>query len=323
MESVNLSLGRITWAPRCLRPGLATILLVFVSVGSGITAVAQQPFIQPPAEDFVTPQTKLRPIGSPSAVDGFRRQTAVNAPTSVEPTSVRQAVLMQNSADSVAIPPPSLPQGGFTIPPGTGLPAPLSSSPSAGPINMPPPTGFQGLPQAPTMQPGFTNQGTNFPLSPVPRAGSVVGPTPGAPAQMGQIAPSNDYASMPQPQLDNQFATLGNCRNISAPSGYRSDRILTCGQPTGYVTPVALTQNQPIYSAPPAQLGPPVILPPTQPSFPIASSQTIVPGTPGFRPLVSFGQERFPVQVGQGIFGQPTAYVPGQTFRNMIRYITW
>jgi len=321
MESVKYSPRPVTGRFNGSNRSVAAILLAFASFCWGIPASAQTRPNEAMAEDFVTPQTKLRPIGSPSAVDAYRTQSAIIAPASVEPTSVRQAVLMQNSADSVAIPPPSLPQGGFALPPGNGLPVPLSSSPSAGPINMPPPTGFQTLPQAPASQPGFAGQGNGQALSPVPRTGTVIGPA--VPAQMGQIAPSNDYAAMPQPQLDNRFATLGNCSNISAPSGYRSDRILTCGQPTGYVTPVALNQNQPIYSAPPAQIGPPVILPPPQTGFPISSSQTIVPGTPGYRPLVSFGQERFPVQVGQGIFGQPTAYVPGQKFRNMIRYITW
>lgn len=38
-------------------------------------------------------------------------------------------------------------------------------------------------------------------------------------------------------------------------------------------------------------------------------------------PLLSFGQDRNPVQVGQGILGQPVAYVPGQHVRNWIRYL--
>jgi hypothetical protein len=34
------------------------------------------------------------------------------------------------------------------------------------------------------------------------------------------------------------------------------------------------------------------------------------------------GQQQHPVQVGQGILGQPKAYVPGQGVRNFIRYLT-
>ncbi len=37
--------------------------------------------------------------------------------------------------------------------------------------------------------------------------------------------------------------------------------------------------------------------------------------------LLSFGQETYPVQIGQGWLGQPVAYVPGQPIRNWIRYI--
>jgi hypothetical protein len=41
----------------------------------------------------------------------------------------------------------------------------------------------------------------------------------------------------------------------------------------------------------------------------------------GFRPLISLGQENYNVQLGRGIVGQPTAYVPGQTIRNFFRYL--
>jgi len=274
------------------------------------------------ANDFTVPQTRLRPIGSPSAVDQYR--------------GVRQAAFLQSS-DASAVPPPSLPSGGFAMPPGTGLPAPLGSSTTTGPINLPPTGSFDtaplprnngvtgnpnsGVPSLPMPQPS-----TVVPRNPAvittPQIGGTLAPVPRTGAIGGQSVAGGDYAPMPQPQLGNQFATLGNCRNISAPSGYRSDRILTCGQPTSYVAPVAAT-SQPFYSPPPAQIGPPVILPPTQIGVPIGSTQTVIPGPAGYRPLISFGQERYPVQIGQGIFGQPVAYVPGQTFRNALRYIAW
>ncbi|MEL7263891.1 MAG: hypothetical protein AAFP69_03630, partial [Planctomycetota bacterium] len=40
------------------------------------------------------------------------------------------------------------------------------------------------------------------------------------------------------------------------------------------------------------------------------------------RPLVTLGQENYPVVVGQGFYGQPAAYVPGQSIRNFLRYLT-
>jgi hypothetical protein len=34
------------------------------------------------------------------------------------------------------------------------------------------------------------------------------------------------------------------------------------------------------------------------------------------------GQQKNPVQLGRGIIGQPVAYVPGQWFRNWLRYVS-
>lgn len=41
----------------------------------------------------------------------------------------------------------------------------------------------------------------------------------------------------------------------------------------------------------------------------------------GYRPLFSLGQENYNVQLGRGLYGQPTVYVPGQPIRNFFRYI--
>lgn len=41
----------------------------------------------------------------------------------------------------------------------------------------------------------------------------------------------------------------------------------------------------------------------------------------GYSPLLSLGQEGYNVQVGRGIVGQPTVYVPGQPVRNFLRYL--
>lgn len=41
----------------------------------------------------------------------------------------------------------------------------------------------------------------------------------------------------------------------------------------------------------------------------------------GYKPLFSLGQENYNVQLGRGLYGQPTVYVPGQPFRNFFRYI--
>lgn len=307
------------------------------------------------AADWDTPLTRMRPIDPPpqaaqrapvSSSAGHRRVAVATAGGAATPpaaanafrtagddgfqpaAAVRQAARMQANAAPFAMPSegPSV----QAVPP-TSLPVPLSSSPPAGPIApspghssdplLPRPTLGTGnlsgsAPQtyaapAPTTAPATAVPGS---LSPVPRD-----------AFPPQSPPANtDYAPLAQPRLENHFATLSNCRNVSAPSGYRSDRILTCGPVATMVTTAGASAPPPVYLPPPAQVGPPVVGPPaTAPGAPFAPGQIIIPGPAGYRPLISFGQERYPVQVGQGIFGQPTAYVPGQTFRNAIRYITW
>jgi hypothetical protein len=310
---------------RVLRPAVAIGLICAMAFGSVATTTGNDTIAHSDAtyraNDFTVPQTRLQPIGAPSAVDRY--------------TSVRQAAWMQ-SPDATAVPQPSLPPSGFVMPPSTGLPAPLST-PSTGPINVSPSDLYDNSPLPRNNLPGASGSGglpmpapqtmTTPQVSPAPRtappAAGTFAPVPRSGATGGQAMPSGDYAPMPQPQLGNQFATLGNCRNISAPSGYRSDRILTCGPPASYVTTIGATAGPPVYAAPPAQIGPPAILPPVQMVGPVSTGPSVVPGPAGYRPLISFGQERYPVQIGQGIFGQPTAYVPGQTFRNAIRYLTW
>lgn len=41
----------------------------------------------------------------------------------------------------------------------------------------------------------------------------------------------------------------------------------------------------------------------------------------GCKPLFTLGQENYNVQLGRGIIGQPTVYVPSQPFRNFLRYL--
>ncbi|MFK7737045.1 MAG: hypothetical protein AB8B50_13500 [Pirellulaceae bacterium] len=42
----------------------------------------------------------------------------------------------------------------------------------------------------------------------------------------------------------------------------------------------------------------------------------------GYAPLLSLGQEGYNVQLGRGVLGQPTVYVPGQPVRNFLRYLS-
>lgn len=328
------------------------------------------------AQNWDTPQARLRPIGSPSAVDAFRSTPTVvptvqnafeqasstnvantSLPTASSGSYVRQAAMMQASGGGFSMPPitPGATPSADNPPPqaGIGLPAPLTQSPGLGPIAPPPaqppatslprPAAQAPPPTTSTVPPVATQPSTSAPppttapptsatqpgLAPVPRSAPPVS-APSTVPSTATPAPgvaAGDYAPVAQPQLSTSFATMSNCRNITPPSGYRSDRILTCGPPVSYVTTVGASVPPPTYLPPPAQIGPPVVtLPPTTvpaDALPLPPVQTVIPGSPGFRPLISFGQERYPVQVGQGIFGQPTAYVPGQSIRNAIRYLTW
>lgn len=303
-------------------------------------------------------QSRLKPIGAPSAVDAFASTTS---------SKNSQVSRMQATGDSRPMAPPSLPPGGFGLPstpiPQSGGPLPPGSSPSntftlppsgalpppgalpmplqstpAGPIAPPrtaaPPT-FQANPVSPSPQANpapsqslpinpnlgvgsSVSPGTNFGASPAfPAAPMNPGFGGGLPRQPSSTG-SSDYAAIPPPQLNNAFATMDNCRNISGPSTYRASGAFGCGAPSSYA-PVA-------YVPPPSQIAPVVSLPPGATFNPVSITGTvppIIPGNPGYRPLISLGQESNPVQVGQGIIGQPVAYVPGQCFRNALRYISF
>ena len=182
----------------------------------------------------------------------------------------------------------------FGLPPGTGAPLPMSN-PVPAPNTMAPPT---GLPPALPMN------------SAVPRNVPVVG------LPSTQVIPRNaDMLPIAQPQLNDGFATVGNSCCVSAPSSYVAAMGLSCVgggyQPTttqGYIA------TGPQVAAPPqvASTVPSGLVPVTRPS---------APGVPK-KPLINLGQDKNAVVVGQGLIGQPVAYVPGQCIRNWIRYIS-
>ncbi len=103
-------------------------------------------------------------------------------------------------------------------------------------------------------------------------------------------------------------------------------------------TPPVLPQNQPVLGVYPqyqsySQCAPAGI--PTYPGTgqvpgtytPATITPNLTPGlyspnNSGYSPLFSLGQENYNVQLGRGIIGQPTVYVPGQPFRNFLRYLS-
>jgi len=125
---------------------------------------------------------------------------------------------------------------------------------------------------------------------------------------------AGDLTPLSPPQLSgSDFATVSNCPNVSPRSSYSAGWGSGCGsvRPTGMTAPVP-------YAPPPAIIPAPAVMPPLVVD-PLATSPVPASATPADA-LISFGQETYPVQVGQGLWGQPVAYVPGQGFRNWVRY---
>ncbi len=87
-------------------------------------------------------------------------------------------------------------------------------------------------------------------------------------------------------------------------------------QPTVGVQPISYQALQPGYNCVPGYV-PGAVAPPTLP--PNLTPQLYTPDNSGYKPLFSLGQENYNVQIGRGIIGQPTVYVPGQPVRNFMR----
>ena len=264
------------------------------------------------AQSRDTPQTRMRPIGSPSAVDRYRRSNGGYRETvyqgRAKDSSARQTVMLQQSNPQAPRLPNNPPSGGMSMPNGNfNLPPNGNAQPnvsSGAPVNSVPvnPVPANPLPRAPL--PG------NAPAASVPSTSSSV-----------LVPNAGDIAPIPQPQLGTNFATIDNCNCVSGPSSYSAASGIGCGvMPASYAgaTPcgVAPYAAPPTYAPPSAQIAPQVVLPgATAPlGAPTTASAAPVPS------LITLGQQTLPVEVGQGLWGQPVAYVPGQGFRNWIRY---
>jgi hypothetical protein len=262
-----------------MKPMLATVMLSSLLVGAAH------------AQMLDTPQTRLRPIGSPSLIDQYdtnRQRTMQETDYRTQPRNlnpIQQATWMQS--------------GNFSAPPigGQSLSGPPAGLPTT---NLPTGPSNLALPSPVQVQPGLATQVPQFP------APQTTFP-PQSPAV--RVAPNPDYQPVAPPKLNSSFATIDNCANVTPPSGY-SAASPGCN-PAGVPY-----QQAPVgpYQAPAAQIVPPTLYP-GQVSPVINNSAAPLPS------LFTLGQEYNPVQVGQGIIGQPVAYVPGQPFRNFLRYL--
>ncbi|MEC8474665.1 MAG: hypothetical protein VXZ38_08450 [Planctomycetota bacterium] len=127
--------------------------------------------------------------------------------------------------------------------------------------------------------------------------------------------PSQDvpaYAPFSVPDSSEQYATMNNSTFVSPPSNYiaatswgRNCKPKSVG--TGMPHPIEAASN--IKSPMNGLVG--------------VSTGTLLEQYPSIPdgPFMTMGQERTRVVVGQGIVGQPVAYVPGQWVRNSLRYL--
>ncbi|MFG0254754.1 MAG: hypothetical protein ACF787_06605 [Rhodopirellula sp. JB053] len=276
----------------------------------------------------------FRPIGSPSAVDQFQNEKRYAETAYHDQQNVpRRANFSTASATRAAgnVRQVSMQSGGFALPPGGGtVPSPSEYTPP--PLNTPPAMTVPNLQTAPaTSQPQFTPPPSTSAPSNVttprslPTPGSV--PNSGAPSTFNSgglsssPGPIADYQPVAPPQLSNGgFATASDCRLITPASNYSAMSPYgdTCGcgdvMPTGYAG---------TYVPPPAQIPAPAAMPSYTVTPPPTTAVTTPPSAAPVGSLVTFGQETLPVQVGQGLWGQPVAYVPGQRFRNWLRYFSF
>lgn len=189
--------------------------------------------------------------------------------------------------------------------------------------------------QSPSFGPG--NIVSPNPMTNNPGAFVPPGPVPGS----SSILPNNQ-GSMPSPQygpsgINSTVMPQGGFSSPTNPSNLpRYNPRVVNGAPFVSEPPCQFDAYDMVHPANYMQSYPgcgPSVLPGAPP--PGGSPYTYVPPTvtpnmapglyssdnAGWRPLFTLGQENYNAQIGRGIIGQPTAYVPGQPFRNFLRYM--
>ena len=254
-------------------------------------------------------RSQIRPIGSPSQVDRMMAANRERVHSSKrERDDVRRSNIRLTQFAVPAGPPQSMPSstGELGLPPGesNGV-APFSG---ASPSEIPPAMS-NGVPSRPPA--GST------PALPTQTLPIQSAPTRTIPPRTSAV--TNDLTPLATPALVPDMATVGNSCHVSPPSAYSSSMASGCGG-CGVVPYPATT------------VAPPVVGGAAIPSF--GSGPAIAPGVPlggvisgvdragPLPPLFTLGQQNYPVRLGQGWYGQPTAYVEGQGVRNLIRYLS-
>ena len=276
----------------------------------------------------------FRPIGTESKVDRYQRAGTGQQTMTASPSFRQTAYQYNRSQPNGNVRQVAMQSGGFALPQGIGGGSQPSAAPnqfSAPPLDMPPALQPQTTaPQPPPLRSAPSpSQPSIVPRTAAPSNAfpSNVPATNASPAENllprslpnYQTPPLADYQPLAPPQITNSgFATMGDCRLISPPSSYTA--LSPYGNSGGCgVAPASFNGT---YTPPPAQIAAPAAMPPSG----LVPLNQVPTGTPNAAPvgsLVSFGQETYPVQVGQGLWGQPVAYVPGQSVRNWLRYLSF
>lgn len=270
---------------------LATFLILAIAFAT--TTGAQTPI------GGQSPSAGFRPLGSPSRVDQFKgQQISLGRPETKTGSSVQQSGLPANGTNTANV---ANGDGGVsqaTLLQDFAMPNSINNMAAPAPVTSPtaPPV------RAPSAAP------TNSPLNSQPAYGNnpaplVRGNTPTTTAQQYNQPSASDLTPVPTPQMNPQWSTTGNSPLVTSPSGYRAE-FWDCGAPM--VVPAGGS-----YVYAPATI---------MPNAPQAVALNSYPT--GYRPIFTLGQENYNVQLGQGIIGQPTVYVPGQPFRNFFRYLS-
>jgi hypothetical protein len=230
---------------------------------------------------------RWRPVSVQSLADAeSMTRPSLGAGSSSDLNAVQPAITLQpNSTDAVVGAAYQLP-GGFTPPPNLAVPpgSNLAPPPSSSPV-LPNATNPNILPNA--LGPNYVPS-PSYPMAPMYQ-----------PDSRGTIMSSEPFVTGPPCQFDASYMVEPTCYMAAADVG--------CGSYGGPAYPP--------YSGIPGNIVPPTYMPNQYPGL-------YKGGRAGWRPLIGFGQENYNVQLGRGIIGQPVAYVPGQPFRNFLRYIS-
>ena len=269
----------------------------------------------------------FRPIGSESMVDRYQPARTGEQIASNSARFQRTAYQYNQTQPNGNVRQVAMQSGNFELPQGIGggqpSTAPGQFSPPA--LNTPPGLPQQVIPnQAVPLQqaPPFSAAPNTFSQPNIPSTNipSTVNVEPRSLPNY-QAPPLADYQPLAPPQISNGgFATMGDCRLITPPNGYTAMSPYGCGGGCGSgVTPASFNG---IYTPPQAQIAAPAVMPPTS-LVPLNQAPTGLASAAPVSSLMTFGQENYPIQVGQGLWGQPVAYVPGQSVRNWLRYFSF